>query len=42
MIPTSNELTDVFTFYLGAEVVETITITYTDSSKSTLAGVTKV
>ena len=38
---TSNTLTDVYTYYLASVLVQTITITYTDTTKAVLFSVAK-
>ncbi len=40
--PTFNATSDVYQFYLNLVLVKTITVNYTDATKTVMSGVTKV
>jgi hypothetical protein len=42
IVPTFNATSDVYVFSYGGSTTATITVSYTDATKSVLSGVTKV
>jgi len=42
IVPTFNATSDVYVFSYGGSTTATITVSYTDSTKAILSGVTKV